>query len=472
MTAAASVPSRHRMLRTARFALHLIAVLLTVVTSIRAVLGGVPLLPATLAAGLFLGWYGAGAALIHGRSARWWLAALTAIWAGMLVLSPEYTWLSFPLLLLAGHLLRGGVTWVYAAVVLAAAITAPMLHHTPLMFAHIVGPLLGGGFALAISLGYDTLLRDAAERERLIASLLQAQHETAALQDELAHTQREAGAAKERTRLARDLHDTIAQELSSVSLLARTGAAERMPQIDALAQQSLVELRRIVASLAPTELEDSALAGALERMLDTLRTDAGIDTALQVSEPMPALPTGVEVAFLRVAQSALANVRQHSGAARVEIHLSASEGVARLEIADDGHGFDEASAGRPGSSYGLIAMRSRLEELGGELRIDSTHGAGTRLTASVPLTYDRTVGDTGDSARADARTTAQDPEVRSVFDRAVESAAEPGRADAESTARGKKRGRREHPHPPRGRPSDRACRTACGDREPGLRSRR
>ncbi|MFC4139722.1 MULTISPECIES: sensor histidine kinase [unclassified Microbacterium] len=424
MSAAASVSSRHRMLRTARVALHLIAVLLVVVTTIRAIVAGLAPLPAILAAVAFLGWYGAGALLIQGPGARWWLGGLTVLWGGMLVLSPEYVWLAFPLLLLAGHLIRGRAAWIYAMIVMLGAVAAPVLHHTQLTFAHIAGPVLGGGFALAISLGYDTLLRDAGERERLIASLLQAQHETAALQDELARTQHEAGAAKERTRLARDLHDTIAQELSSVSLLARSGDVERMPQIDALAQQSLIELRRIVASLAPAELEDSALAGALGRMLDTLRTDAGIETALEVSEPMPALPTGVEVAFLRVAQSALANVRQHSGAMRVDVRLGVADGVARLEVADDGHGFDQASAGRPGSSYGLIAMRSRLEELGGSLSVSSAAGDGTLLTATVPLVFDGAVSTVEESARGAAEPT--------VLQRDAPAGA--SRAAAESTA--------------------------------------
>ncbi|WP_181905771.1 sensor histidine kinase [Microbacterium bovistercoris] len=439
----ASVSSRHRMLRTARVALHLIAVLLAVVTTLRAVVAGLAPLPAILAAVAFLGWYGAGALLIQGPGALWWLGGLTVLWGGMLVISPEYVWLAFPLLLLAGHLIRGRAAWIYAVIVMLGAVVAPVLHHTPLTFAHIAGPVLGGAFAVAISLGYDTLLRDAAERERLIASLLQAQHETAALQDELARTQHEAGAAKERTRLARDLHDTIAQELSSVSLLARTGGAERMPQIDALAQHSLVELRRIVASLAPAELEDSALAGALDRMLDALRTDTGIESALDVSEPMPALPTGVEVAFLRVAQSALANVRQHSGAARVEIGLGAADGLARLEIADDGRGFDRASAGRAGSSYGLIAMRSRLEELGGELVIDSTPGEGTRLTARVPLAssagvtrvFDHAVENAAGGPSADAKPTTRSAGATRVFDHAVDSAAGASPADAKPTTR-------------------------------------
>mgnify|MGYP001589344619 CR=1 FL=1 len=262
-------------------------------------------------------------------------------------------------------------------------ILAPLLHDAPFTFAHIAGPLLGGGFALAVSLGYDALLRDAAERERLIDSLVRAHEETAALQDELARTQHEAGAESERTRLARDLHDTIAQELSSVSLLARSGDAERLPQIDALAQHSLVELRRIVAALAPADLDDTALAGALGRMLDALAAETGIRTTLSVDERMPPLRTPVEVMFLRIAQSALANVRQHARAGAVQVTLAAAGERVRLTVADDGRGFDPQGLPEQSRSYGLVAMRSRLRELGGELEIDSIPGTGTTLRAEV-----------------------------------------------------------------------------------------
>lgn len=374
---------RRRLLRAARFALHLITVALVVVTTVRAIVDGAELLPAALAAGGFLAWYGAGAAFAHGRAAGWWLVGLGAIWTAMLALSPEFVWLSFPLLLLAGHVLTARWSALFAAVVLAAAIAAPHLHGVEVTFAHLAGPLLGGGFALAVSLGYDALLRDAVEREELIASLLRAQHEMAGLQDELARTQRDAGAARERTRLARDLHDTIAQELSSVSLLARGGDADRMPQIDALAQHSLTELRRIVAALAPAELEGTALAGALQRLLDTLAADTGIRTELDVDEAPPALPTPVEVTLLRIAQSALANVRQHSAADLVRVVLASEGDRAVLQISDDGRGFDTTALEARTRSYGLIAMRSRLRELGGELRIDSAPGEGTTIRAEV-----------------------------------------------------------------------------------------
>lgn len=378
-------PIRGRMLRSARFALHLITVLLAVVTAFRAAAVDVPLLPALLLPGVFLAWYGAGAAFARGRFARWWLFGLGVIWLVMLAVSAEFVWLSFPLLLLAGHLLRAWASVAFAVPVLAAAILAPILHQSPVTFAHIAGPLLGGGFALAISLGYDALLRDAVERDRLIASLVRARDEMVALQEELAQTQREAGATHERTRLARDLHDTIAQELSSMVMLARSADADRMPQIESLAQHSLTDLRRIVAALAPAELEGSALAAALDRMLDALRSDTGIDVSLEIDPALPTLPTPVEVVFLRVAQSALANVRQHSEAHAVSVGLSMVEGSAWLTVADDGVGFSESAAAPGGSSYGLSAMRSRLREFAGELQVRSAPGEGTALVASVPV---------------------------------------------------------------------------------------
>jgi len=400
--------ARQRMLRGARAALHVITVVLTVVAAVRAASTGGDLLVVLVAAGAFLAWYGAGASFARGRSAGWWIVGLAVLWGGLLAISPEFVWLAFALLLLAGHVLRLPWSAVLAVVVTAAAITAPFVHlwaagaagtaagtgagatGAAVGTAHVIGPLVGGGFAFGISLGYDYLLRDAVERERLISSLLRAQDESARLQEELAEEQREAGALRERTRLARDLHDTIAQELSSIALIARTGDAARLRQIDELAQHSLRELRRIVAALAPADLDGAALAGALGRMLDALGNDTGIATALVVDDDPTPLPTAVEVAFLRVAQSALANVRQHSGARTATIRLTSGAAVARMEIADDGKGFapdaaaaSQASAGR--TSFGLPAMRSRMRELGGELRIETAPGKGVRLTAEAPV---------------------------------------------------------------------------------------
>ncbi|MBS1905641.1 MAG: sensor histidine kinase, partial [Actinobacteria bacterium] len=197
-----SASARRRMLRGARFALHLITVVLVVVTTVRAGIGG-ELLPVLLAAAVYLAWYGAGAGFAHKRAALWWMLGLVAIWIGMMALSPEFVWLVFPLLLLAGHVLRLPWSLVFAIAVLVVAIVAPALRPGGIpsgtLLAHFVGPIVGGGFAFAVSLGYDAMLRDAAERERLIDSLLRAQREAERLHDELAASQREAGATRERT---------------------------------------------------------------------------------------------------------------------------------------------------------------------------------------------------------------------------------------------------------------------------------
>ena len=396
MTATAPDSARWRMLRGARFALHLITVVLVIVTTVRAGIEG-DLLPVLFAAAVYLAWYGAGAGFSHRRAAGWWMLGLFAVWIGMLVLSPEFVWLAFPLLLLAGHVLRLPWSPLFVVAVLTASIVAPILHPGGVQpgttLAHLIGPLVGGGFAYAVSLGYDAMLRDGAERERLIDSLLRAQREAERLHDELAASQREAGATRERTRLARDLHDTIAQELSTIVLLSRIEDPDRprpmgprsknVVQIEELAQHSLTELRRIVAALAPADLDESALPAALARMLDALHDDAGIAVRLQVDPELPVLSTPTEVALLRVAQSALANVRQHARAQVVEVALEADGGSVRLTVTDDGVGFD-ASARPSEASYGLAAMRSRMREGGGDLAIRSAPGEGTNIEATLP----------------------------------------------------------------------------------------
>ncbi|HIY66106.1 MAG TPA: sensor histidine kinase, partial [Candidatus Agrococcus pullicola] len=277
------------------------------------------------------------------------------------------------------------------------AIAAPVLHHGVASWANVFGPLIGGVFAFGIARGYLRLLRDAAERERLLASLSQAQQETADLQDELALTQRHAGRVDERTRLARDIHDTVAQNLSSIRLLAHAkhGAPEdpetgrAFEQIEALAGDGITDIRRIIAALTPSDLDDNALAAALARMLDRLAEQAGVRTELHVDDTLPELSTSTEVALMRTAQSALANVRLHARASRVDVSLIDDHDHVRLDVRDDGAGFDASGWERTSAStkggYGLPFMRSRLRDLGGGLDIESTPGDGTALSAYLPL---------------------------------------------------------------------------------------
>jgi signal transduction histidine kinase len=391
-----------------RLGQSVITVVLIVITATRAASDGTPL-PWVLAVALvFAGWY-FGGLLLGGRTqdpglAVWWLAGLTLIWAGAVAVSSEFVWLAFPLWLLAGFILPLGWAVALSVVILALVIAAPVLHTGSTSYANVIGPLVGGMFALGISRGYLELVRDGRERRRLIASLVAAQNETAQLQDELARTQRETGAGIERTRLSRDIHDTIAQSLSSIGMLARTAQSAEaeqqtrsLAQIEQLAREGLVDTRRIVDAMTPAELEGSALGDALRRMLDRMQEETGIRTDLHIDDSVPALPMAAEVALLRTAQSALANIRSHARAERVVVTLADAGEAVRLDIADDGVGFDATrwNATRPrrgDGGYGLRAMRARLRELGGDLDVESSPGEGAALSASLPLTLS---GDAG-----------------------------------------------------------------------------
>lgn len=396
---------------------HIMAVALTGIGVIRAVGEGVGVPVAIVSGAAILAWHAAGAGLSDRSSGRrpvvWWLLGMATIWLAAVAVSSEFVWLAFLLWLLAGHLLPLRWGLVFSLLVLAIVILAPILHHGTTTYANVFGPLLGGIFAFGISRGYLQLLRDAAERERLLASLTRAQQEMAGLQDELALTQRESGAIAERTRLSRDIHDTVAQSLSSIRLVAHAGsertsdheAAQTLSQVEALAADSLVDVRRIVAALAPSELEDDALAAALRRILDRTHDETGVQVELHVDGSLPHLPTTAEVALLRAAQSALANVRRHSAATRVVASLIDAQDTVRLDIIDDGVGFDlaawERDADQNPSSFGLRFMRERLREQGGGLDIESAPGEGTAVSMHLPILAapPAEAGRTGDGGR-------------------------------------------------------------------------
>ncbi|MGO4489076.1 sensor histidine kinase [Microbacterium sp. 2RAF4] len=384
-----------------------ITVVLLAVGAWRAAADGVPL-PWVLALSLvFLGWYGGGLLLSERTSDRrlatWWLLGLTLIWLGAVVVSPEFVWLAFPLWLLAGFVMRLRWALLLSAAVLVVVVTAPLLHTGTTTYANVIGPLVGGVFALGISRGYLELVRDGRERRRLIASLVATQEEMAALQDELARTQRESGASEERTRVSRDIHDTVAQSLSSIGMLTRSALeaddpAQRtraLEQIGALAAEGMADARRIVNALMPAELESTALGDALARMLERLTEETGIEATLHADDDLPSLGIDAEVALLRTAQSALANVRSHASATRVVVTLADAGDAVRLDIVDDGIGFDarqwdrqrdaQGGVGSAGGGYGLRSMRARLRELGGGLDVESAPGDGTALSAHIPL---------------------------------------------------------------------------------------
>ena len=184
----------------------------------------------------------------------------------------------------------------------------------------IVGPLVGAGVAILIGLGYRSLARESQEREQLMAELI-------ATRDQLAETEHESGVLAERARLAREIHDTVAQGLSSIQMLLH--AAEREapdgPGVEYVrlardtAATNLVDARRFVRELTPAALVDQGIGAALRRLAETQWSSDSLDVHVRVSDAID-LPIHVQTALLRIAQGAMANVVQHADARTRDDH--------------------------------------------------------------------------------------------------------------------------------------------------------
>lgn len=266
---------------------------------------------------------------------------------------------------------------------------------------------------LTITRSYET----AARHEHLITQL----HETRA---DLAELSRVAGATAERERLSRELHDTLAQTLAGLSMLAeqsarglrRTGAllgegrsdaavaiageATRLDQITELSRDSLAEIRAIIAESAPVVEHLATFEAALDRLVDRFRRETGIESHVVVEIDGPGLSRETEVVLLRCLQEGLANVRRHSGAASARLHVRTTDGEAVLRLEDDGRGFDPATA--PTTGFGLPGLRERARTVGGSVEIDSAPGTGTRVVVRLPLDAPGELGPPVTGPRTDA----------------------------------------------------------------------
>jgi signal transduction histidine kinase len=242
--------------------------------------------------------------------------------------------------------------------------------------------------------GLGVLAQRAREaRERLVVELRRAVEENAGLHTQLLTQAREAGALDERGRLAREIHDTLAQGLTGIitQLEAARHAGDRSPHVVeacALARESLAEARRSVQALRPGALERSRLPDAIADMARGWSEASSVQLSLEVvGEPMPLLAE-LEVTLFRVAQEALTNAARHAHPSRVGLTLSYMDDVVLLDVRDDGAGFDPDQVnGHPragGHEFGLQAMAQRLRQVGGELEVESAPGAGTAVNARVP----------------------------------------------------------------------------------------
>jgi signal transduction histidine kinase len=211
---------------------------------------------------------------------------------------------------------------------------------------------------------------------------------------ELAETARHAGVLAERERLARELHDTIAQGFTSVVMQLESAeqalterpddAREHLEKARRTARENLGEVRRTVSALRPELLEGSSLSQAVARAVEAWSEAAGIAAETRITGDAMTLTGETEVNLLRVTQEALNNIAKHARASQVVVSLSYLGDTVTLDIDDDGVGF----AGRAGpwadGGFGLIGMRERIASVGGELSVESAPGEGTTIAVSVP----------------------------------------------------------------------------------------
>jgi signal transduction histidine kinase len=243
-------------------------------------------------------------------------------------------------------------------------------------------------FSVAFSVIYggyvSGIVEQSSERANLIAQL-------EATRAELTQVSREAGALAERQRLAGDIHDTLAQGFSSILMLIQAAEAQleqapatarsQLQLAGQTARENLAEARTLVSGLAPAQLQAGTLADALRRITERAGAELGISAGFATSGDGCPLPAAKEIMLLRTGQEALANVRKHAAAQNVAVRLSYAGGLVRLEVTDDGVGFDPA---QPNGGYGLSSMRARADEVGGVIAVRSAPGHGTSVLVEVP----------------------------------------------------------------------------------------
>ncbi|MBA2518374.1 MAG: sensor histidine kinase [Chloroflexia bacterium] len=244
--------------------------------------------------------------------------------------------------------------------------------------------------AAVMALFIERIITQSDQRRRLIDEL-------AATRDELAVAERQAGIVDERQRLAREIHDTLAQGFASIVLHLEaaeaalppgaTTALHHLDQARRTSRESLAEARRLVWALRPPSLEHSSLEQALARLATRWTEENGVLARLVVTESALDLHPEIEVTLLRAAQEGLANVRKHADATSVTLTLTTMADLVTLDLQDDGIGFAPATMAPPeagGGGYGLASLRQRVERLGGTLVIESAAGVGTTIAVALP----------------------------------------------------------------------------------------
>ncbi len=282
-------------------------------------------------------------------------------------------------------------------------------HHPP-MRSFLGVPIIAGGEILAeLYLAEKAAGVPFTESDQRLMEMLAAHAALAVVNARLHERGRELSIVSERTRIARDLHDSVTQTLFSLTLVAESAATlaagplagrsatpatapvadsrltTQLDQVRELSRTALEEMRGLVDTLRGDDGEWEGLDIALRKRVDLLRAVHDVPIDLDIRGPLPRTTEAPNREVLKIANEALANALQHAGATQIQVSLTAGNGWLRLGVADDGTGFDLVQTVRHSRRLGLVSMRERAEALGGTLRVDTAAGAGTRVTWEVPL---------------------------------------------------------------------------------------
>ncbi len=240
-----------------------------------------------------------------------------------------------------------------------------------------------------------------AEKRRLATQM--ANVAAVAIANGLLHDRAQALAAlEERDLIAREMHDSLAQTLSYVSLKAqgarvllsrreRQGVEAALAEIQQVVDDTYIDVREAIVGLKVSARAAGGLKGVLEEYLEKFSRQSGVSARLDVQEGFPSNQAlQVELQLVRVVQEALTNVRKHAHAKNAWVKLERQDNVGRITVGDDGQGFDPAEAeGMAEGRYGIATMRERIAKIGGRLVVESEQGSGTAVTVTIPLRIDK-----------------------------------------------------------------------------------
>lgn len=327
----------------------------------------------------------------HQAVALGYLALEWACWAVLIILSPNYLLLLCGLYPQAFMILR-----LPGKIIAACVLTGLCLWRETIVFG-----AWNPGFFISLSAGIVGVIMAtfiAAIIEQSIARR-QLIHELEATRQELAAAEREKGVIDERQRLAREIHDTLAQGFTSIimhleaidglSHSDRESLQRHLAHVSRTARESLAETRRLMWALQPEAFEHASLAEVLVHLAAHWSEENAVPTQATVTGTARSLRPEIEVTLLRAAQEALANIRKYACASQVTLTLSYMDDMVALDVQDNGRGFDPArtsvrSGEQSAGGFGLKALRERIEQLGGTLSIESAVGEGTTLAVSLP----------------------------------------------------------------------------------------